>query len=55
MKQCSYRHCRRFIRPSIEYCGGFRMCQLNQDQLDAMSEGMRQAIIEFVEKRCQDD
>jgi hypothetical protein len=51
VKQCRYRHCRRFIRRSTRYCSGLRMCQLIQEDRDAMSEGMIRAIQEVMQRR----
>ncbi len=51
MTQCRYRHCRRFVRPSTEYCSGFRLCQIDQEHRDAMSAGLILAIQQFVRER----
>jgi hypothetical protein len=46
VKQCRYRHCRRFVRRGMQYCSGLRMCQIAQEDHDAMVEAALKSMSE---------
>lgn len=50
-QRCLFKHCRRFVRSGEAYCLPPRLCLVLQEQRNAISDGMRQALSKFVEAR----
>ena len=48
--QCRYRHCRRFIQRSREYCDAPQLCQMAQESRDAMSAALMMGLTHAIQR-----